>query len=401
MSLRTVRDVDVRGKWVLLRADFNVPLEGGEVTEDTRIRESLPTIKYLREQGARVIACSHLGRPKGPSPELSLAPVAGRLANLLGKEVLFAADCVGPEAERTVRALGPGQVALLENLRFHAEEEANDEDFAGRLASLAEVFVNDAFGAAHRAHASTEGVTRFLPSVAGFLLEKEVRYLSTLEADPPRPFAAVVGGATESTKIAAIEHLLPKLDLLLLGGGMANTFLKAKGIDVGMSLVEGDLVEAARRIMERAAAAGVEVHLPVDVVAAERFEAESPAQTVEAGAVPRGYLILDIGPATVRAYGRALRKARAVVWNGPMGVFEMERFAVGSEGMARAIGGLKATTVAGGGETAAVIARAGLGHRFTHVSTGGGASLEMLEGKTLPGIAALERSQTARVDGLS
>ena len=386
---KTVRDIDTKGKRVLVRADLNVPIENGVVTDDTRIRESLPTIRYLLEQGAKVIVCSHLGRPTGKDESLSLAPVAGRLGNLLGREVLFVEDCIGPEVERAVREMSPSHVLLLENLRFHPEEEKNDPEFARQLAANADVFVNDAFGAAHRAHASTEGVTHYLPAVAGFLMEKEVRYLSALVANPPKPFAAVVGGAKVSSKIPAIEHLLPKLDMLLLGGGMANTFLNATGVNVQMSLVEDDLLAKASEIITGARARGVELFLPVDVVAAERFAADSGTETVSVGRVPRGYMILDIGPQTVKAYSEALKSAKAVVWNGPMGVFEMEKFSHGSFDLARAIAGLHATTVAGGGETAAVVAQAGLAKQFTHVSTGGGASLEMLEGRELPGVASL------------
>ncbi|PFG74951.1 phosphoglycerate kinase [Tepidiforma thermophila] len=385
---KTVRDIDVHGRRVLVRADLNVPIENGVITDDTRIRESLPTIRYLLDQGAQVIVCSHLGRPKGPDPALSLAPVAGRMANLLGQEVLFAEDCVGPKAEAAVQAMGH-HVLLLENLRFHPEEEKNDPEFARQLASLAEIFVNDAFGAAHRAHASTEGVTHYLPAVAGLLMEKEVKYLGALVANPPHPFAAVVGGAKVSSKLPAIQHLLPKVDLLLVGGGMANTFLKAKGYEIGASLVEDDLLDAARAVMRDAETRGVELHLPVDVVVASRFAADAETATVPVGEVPAGWLILDIGPETVRQFANALQRAKAVVWNGPMGVFELEPFASGSFDLARAIAGLNAVTVVGGGETAAVVAAAGLQDRFTHVSTGGGASLEMLEGKTLPGVAAL------------
>ncbi len=386
---KTVHDIDVSGKRVLVRADLNVPLESGRVTDDTRIRESLPTIKYLLEHGASVIVCSHLGRPKGREEALSLAPVSGRMANLLDLNVLFAEDCVGEAAEMAVSSLREGQVLLLENLRFHPEEEKNDPGFARQLASLADVFVNDAFGAAHRAHASTEGVTHYLPAVAGFLMEKEVRYLSALVANPPKPFAAVVGGAKVSSKIAAINNLLPKLDILVLGGGMANTFLKANGVNVQMSLVEDEQVEIARRILADAAGRGIEVLLPVDVVAASKFAEDADTETRKVHEVPRGYMVLDIGPETVAAYARALKRARAVVWNGPMGVFEMDKFAAGSFGVARAIANLDAVTVVGGGETAAVVAQLGLQDRFTHVSTGGGASLEMLEGRVLPGVAAL------------
>lgn len=387
---KTVRDLDLAGQRVLLRADLNVPIENGQISDDTRIRESLPTISYLLDRGCLVVLCSHLGRPKGPDPALTLAPVAARLRELLpATGVTFAGDCVGDAAEAAVATARAPGIVLLENLRFHTEEEKNDPEFARQLASLASVYVNDAFGAAHRAHASTEGVTHHLPAVAGFLMEKEVRYLSALVANPPRPFAAVIGGAKVSTKLPAVDHLLPKLDILLLGGGMANTFLKATGIDVRASLVEDEQVAAARRILDEARKRGVDVHLPSDVVAAARFAADAPAVTVEAKDVPEGYLILDIGPATVASYAAALNRAKAVVWNGPMGVFEMEPFAGGSMGMARAIAGLDAVTVVGGGETAAVVARSGLEARFTHVSTGGGASLEMLEGRELPGVAAL------------
>ena len=384
----TVRDIDVAGKRVLVRADLNVPLNNGEVADDTRIKESLPTIEYLLGKGAKVIVCSHLGRPKGFDPSLSLEPVAGRMSNLLGQDVLFAADCVGPVAQDAVAAMG-NHVLLLENLRFHPGEEKDDPVFAEQLASLADVFVDDAFGAAHRAHASTEGVTHFLPSVAGLLMEKEVRYLSALVANPPKPFAAVVGGAKVSTKIPAIDHLLPKIDMLFLGGGMANTFLKATGVNVQMSLVEDEQVEAAKDILARARAGGVEVHLPVDVIAASKFAEDAEALERPVSDIPRGYMVLDIGPKTVKEYAAALQRAKAVVWNGPMGVFEMEKFSHGSFDLARAIANLHATTVVGGGETAAVVTQTGLQERFTHVSTGGGASLEMLEGRELPGVAAL------------
>jgi len=386
---KTVRDVDVSGKRILVRADLNVPIENGRVTDDTRIRESLPTITYLLERGGRVIVCSHLGRPQGRDESLSLAPVSGRMSNLLDRSVLFVEDCVGPQADAAVNSLRPAQALLLENLRFHPEEERNDPDFARQLASLAEVFVNDAFGAAHRAHASTEGVTHHLPSVAGLLMEKEVRYLSALVADPPKPFAAVIGGAKVSSKIAAIDNLLPRLDILVLGGGMANTFLKARGVNVQMSLVEHEQVEIARRILAAAEHRGVEVLLPTDVVAASKFGEDADTETCRLDGIPRGYMVLDIGPETVRAYVYALKRAKAVVWNGPMGVFEMEKFAGGSFALARALANLNAVTVVGGGETAAVVAQLGLQDRYTHVSTGGGASLEMLEGRQLPGVAAL------------
>ncbi len=387
---QTVRDINIQGERVLLRADLNVPLDNGAVADDTRVRESLPTIQYLVAGGASVLVCSHLGRPKGErNPDLSLAPVGERLAELLGQPVAFAEDCIGAPAVEVAQALAAGEVALLENLRFHPEEEANDRVFAAVLGTLATVYVNDAFGAAHRAHASTVGVANLLPGVAGLLLEKEVLYLGSLVADPPRPFAAIVGGAKVSTKIAAIDHLLPKLDRLIVGGGMANTFLKAKGVDVGASLVEDDLLDMARDILARAEAAGVTVSLPEDAVVAAKLSPEAEADTVPIDAFPPDRMILDVGPATLDSFEAALSGAAAVVWNGPLGVFEIEQFAGGSFGLARALAELDATTVVGGGETAAVVARSGLAESFTHVSTGGGASLEMLEGRELPGVAAL------------
>ncbi len=385
-----MRDIDLAGKRVLVRADLNVPLDGGAVADDTRIRESLPTLQYLNEAGAAVLVCSHLGRPQGrPDPALSLAPVAIRLGELLGREVRFAPDCVGRAAEEVAAALAPGEVAVLENVRFHPEEEANDPTFAAALGALADIFVNDAFGAAHRAHASTAGVAAFLPTVAGLLMEKEVRYLGALVADPPRPFVAIVGGAKVSTKIAAIDHLLPKLDGLLVGGGMANTFLKARGLEVGTSLVEDGLLDTARAILARAQGLRAAVRLPQDVIVAPALAVDSPATILPVTAIPPDQMILDIGPATLASFAAALSGAAAVVWNGPMGVFELEPFAAGSFGLARVLADLDATTVVGGGETAAVVARAGLADKFSHVSTGGGASLELLEGRELPGVAAL------------
>jgi phosphoglycerate kinase len=388
--LRVLSDLDVAGKRVLVRADLNVPLEDGRITDDTRIAESLPTINAVLGAGAsRVVVCSHLGRPKGTDPSLSLAPVAERMGELLGRPVVLAPDCVGTEAEAAAAAAPAGAVVLLENLRFHAEEEKNDPGFARQLAGLADVYVNDAFGAAHRAHASTEGIARLLPSAAGILMEKEVRYLGELLADPPRPFMAIVGGAKVSTKIPALERLLPLVDALLVGGGMANTFLKAKGVNVQGSLVEDELVADAARILDACDERGLPVHLPVDCVAADRFAADADVAHVDVVDVPPGYMILDIGPRTVSAFAEVLHGAGAVIWNGPMGVFEMEPFARGSLGIARALGALHATTVVGGGETAAVVALAGVKEDITHVSTGGGASLELLEGKELPGVAAL------------
>lgn len=392
MRKQTVRDIDVRDKRVLVRVDFNVPLgkSSGRVLDDTRIRAALPTINYLRTQGAKVILCSHLGRPNGTVVEsLRLAPVAARLSELIGAPVATAPDCVGPEAEAAAAALAPGEMLLLENLRFHPEEEANDAAFAGKLAALADVYVNDAFGTAHRAHASTEGVAHHLPAVAGFLMEKEIDYLDRATKNPARPFAAIIGGAKISTKIGVLRNLLPRVDALLVGGGMAATFLKSQGLDVGDSLVEPDQLDEARRILDDAAARAVRLLLPEDAVIADRFEADADARTVSARDVPAGWRILDIGPATVQAYQRALEGAKTIIWNGPLGVAEWPAFAHGSEALARYLAGLDATVIIGGGETVALVEQLGLAEKYAHVSTGGGASLEFLEGKELPGVAAL------------
>jgi phosphoglycerate kinase len=389
MRKKTVRDVDVGGRRVLVRVDFNVPLEGGAVGDDTRIRASLPTIRHLVDAGARTILCSHLGRPKGkPDPKYSLAPVAGRLGDLLGRPVRMAPDCVGETVERLVAGLGAGDVLLLENLRFHAEEEANDPGFARALASLADLYVDDAFGSAHRAHASTAGVARHVPAVAGFLLEKELAFLGRALTDPGRPFIAILGGAKVSDKIAVIRNLLGKVDTLLVGGGMANTFLKAQGRDVGASLVENEKVGIARELL---ATGGDRLVLPVDAIVAERVDAGAERRTVGVDAVPAGWRILDIGPRTIDDFSRRLRGARTVVWNGPVGVFEVEPFAAGTVAIARALASLgDAVTIVGGGDSAAAVERAGVTARIAHVSTGGGASLEFLEGRELPGVTALE-----------
>jgi phosphoglycerate kinase len=386
---KTVRDVEVRGRRVLVRVDFNVPLEQGNVADDTRIRAALPTIQYLIDGGAKVILCSHLGRPKGkPDPKYSLAPAAERLGKLLGRPVAVAPDCVGPAVTEQVRALQPGDVLLLENLRFHPEEEANDAGFAKQLASLADLYVDDAFGSAHRAHASTAGVADHLPAVGGFLMEKELTFLGQALADPAHPFVAILGGAKVSDKIAVIENLLTTVDALLIGGGMANTFLKAQGREIGKSLVEEDKVGVARQLIEQG---GDKLVLPVDVVVADQFDASAQRRTVDVGAVPSDWRILDIGKKTLDGFKRRLAEAKTVVWNGPMGVFEMEPFAVATFAMARALAELKdATTIIGGGDSAAAIEQAGVTDRVTHVSTGGGASLEFLEGKTLPGVAVLQ-----------
>jgi phosphoglycerate kinase len=392
MRKQTVRDIDVRGKRVLVRVDFNVPLEGGRILDDLRIRAALPTIQYLREQHARVILCSHLGRPKGVTEALRLTPIAARLSELLGAPVATASGCVGPEAERAAAALGEGGVLLLENLRFHPEEEANDPAFARQLAALADVYVNDAFGAAHRAHASTEGVAHHLPAVAGLLMEQEIDYLARVVARPERPLGCVIGGAKVSDKIAVLRHLLDKTDVLVIGGGMANSFLKARGVAVGDSLVEDDQLDTARAIEEEAAQRNVRLLLPVDIVIADRFAADAQARTVAVDGVPDGWRIMDVGPRSVETYAEQLGGCRTIVWNGPLGVAEFPQFAKGSEALARALAGLDAVTIVGGGETAALVQEAGLAERFDHVSTGGGAFLEFLEGRELPGLAALRDS---------
>jgi phosphoglycerate kinase len=388
---KTVADIDVQGKRILLRVDFNVPLDldDGHVLDDSRIRAVLPTIEYLRERGARLILCSHLGRPKGVDDSLRLAPVARRLGELLGSPVKTTDDCVGSQVKEAAQALGPGDVLLLENLRFHPEEEANDPDFARALASLADVYVNDAFGSAHRAHASTAGVAAYLPAVAGFLMEKELTFLGKALASPDRPFAAVIGGAKISTKMGVLENLLAKVDRLLIGGGMACTFLKAEGLEVGQSLVEEAHLETARQIMERASQRGVMLLLSSDVIVGDRFEADARHQQVSVKAIPAGWKIMDIGEKTAEAFVQALRDCKTVLWNGPMGVIEFEAFSQGSYRLAEAIVGLNATTIVGGGETVAVVERLGLEGKFSHVSTGGGAALEFLEGRELPGVAAL------------
>lgn len=390
MNQKSVADIDVQGKRVFCRVDFNVPLEDGKVADDTRIRADLPTINYLMDHGARVILASHLGRPKGkPNPEFSLKPAAERLSELLGRRVPLAPDCVGDSVRAAVGRLKDGDVLLLENLRFHAEEEKNDPGFAKELASLADVYVNDAFGAAHRAHASTAGIAEFLPAVAGFLMQKEIEVMGKALAAPERPFVAVIGGAKVSDKIAVIENLLGKVDALIIGGGMANTFLKAKGYETGKSLVEEDKVDLAKTLMTRAAERGVKLLLPVDVVAAEAFDAAAARKVVAAGAIPDGWMALDIGPESIRVFTETLAGARTVVWNGPMGVFEMEPFARGTFAVAKALTRVRGTTIVGGGDSVAAVEKAGYAGEITHISTGGGASLEFLEGKVLPGVASL------------
>ena len=390
---RGIADLPLAGKRVFIRVDFNVPIKNGEIGDDTRIRASLPTIRHAIEQGATVVLASHLGRPKGKAnPEYSLKPVAARLAQLLGRPVEFAEDSVGDKARAAIDKAGPGGVVLLENLRFHAGEEKNDPEFAKQLAELADVYINDAFGAAHRAHASTEGIVRHVKtSAAGLLMAKEVEYLGRVLQNPDRPFVALLGGAKVSDKLEVIENLISRVDALLVGGAMAYTFFKARGIPVGKSLVEEDLLDAARDVEKRAQARGLRFELPVDHVVAPKLEAGSPAETLAVGDAAIGDRMgLDIGPKTIERYRSVLAGAHTVIWNGPMGVFEIDAFARGTIEIARAVASVNGTTVIGGGDSIAAVAKAGVTERITHISTGGGASLEFLGGRTLPGVAALE-----------
>jgi len=384
---QTIADINAKGRRVLVRVDFNVPIEDGAVADDTRIRGALPTIEALLKQGAAVILCSHLGRPSEKAEaKFSLRPVAAHLDGMLNAPVRFAEDCVGPVAEDAAQALQPGEVLLLENTRFHAGEKANDPEMAAQLAKLADLYVNDAFGSAHRAHASTEGVAHQLPAVAGLLMEKEIRYLGQALAEPKRPFVAILGGAKVSDKIAVIRNLLDKADRVLIGGGMANTFFNAQGIEMGASLVEVEALETAKSLL---ADAGERLLLPLDFVIADAFAADAEHKTMMVGDVPEGWRVLDIGPETVDLFSAEVGNAATVVWNGPMGVFEMKPFAAGTFALAEALAASKAETIVGGGDSAAALQQAGLADKITHISTGGGASLEMLEGKTLPGLAAL------------
>ncbi|QRN82130.1 phosphoglycerate kinase [Chloroflexota bacterium] len=384
---KMVTDFDVKGKRVLVRVDFNVPLKDGQVADDTRIKAALPTINYLVENGAAVVLCSHLGRPKGEAkPEFSLKPVAEYLGGLISAPVKYAEDCIGPKADEAAAALKAGKVLVLENTRFHAGEKKNDPEMAKALASLAELYVDDAFGTSHRAHASNVGVTEYLPAAAGFLLEKEIQYLGNTIADPKRPFVAILGGAKVSDKIGVIENLLDKADKILIGGGMANTFFKAQGFDMADSLVEEDALETAKMLLAKA---GGKLVLPVDVVIADAFAEDANAKTMDLGDVPAGWRILDIGPKTVAAFDEIISKAGTVVWNGPMGVFEFDKFAKGTFAVADALAKSDAISIVGGGDSASAIQKSGLADKITHISTGGGASLEMLEGKVLPGLAAL------------
>lgn len=401
MDKKTVRDLDVAGKKVLVRVDFNVPLnDKGEITDDTRITASLPTIQYLLEQKAAVILMAHLGRPKGQvKPELSLAPVAKHLGKLLGKKILFAPDCVGEAAQAAASKLKPGHILLLENLRFHKEEEKNDMEFAEKLASLADLYVNDGFGVSHRAHASVEGVTHFLPAAAGFLLEKEIQYVGQAVTNPLHPFVAIIGGAKVSDKIGVISNLLDKVDTLLIGGGMANTFLAAQDYKMGKSLVEEDKLDLAKELLAKAKKNKVNMLLPTDLVMAAAFAPDAEHVTEKVKNLNQAYMALDIGAETSKAYAEALADAKMIVWNGPMGVFEMDAFCKGTEAVAKAVAKSRATSIVGGGDSVAAIEKLGLAKRITHISTGGGASLEYLEGKVLPGVAALDDLRRKMIAG--
>lgn len=388
---KIITDVDVDKKKVFVRADFNVPLdENGIITDDTRIQKTLPTIRYLLDHQAAVILASHLGRPKGKVVEkYSLKPVAVRLSELLGIPVQMAPDCIGVETEAMAEALQPGQVLLLENLRFHGEEEKNDPEFSRKLASLADVGINDAFGCCHRAHASVAGIAAFLPMAAGFLLEKEIRFIGGAVDHPAHPFAAIIGGAKVSDKIEVISNLLPKVDVMIIGGGMANTFLAAQGYGIGKSLVEADKIDLAKKLIAQAADEGKKLLLPVDVTVAEAFSNDAAHKVVPADAVPEGWMILDIGTKTQELFARELDPMKLIVWNGPMGVFEMENFAKGTESVARAVAHSQAVSIVGGGDSVSAVNKTGLADQISHISTGGGASLEYLEGKKLPGIESL------------
>ena len=391
LNKKTIEDIDVNGKRVLVRCDFNVPQdEEGNITDDRRIIAGLPTIKYLMEHNAKVILCSHLGRPKGEfNMKYSLKPIAKRLSELLGKKVHMADDVIGDSAKCLVASHREGDVMLLENVRFHKEEEANDMAFSKALAELADVYVNDAFGTAHRAHASTEGVAKYLPAVCGYLIQKEINVMGKALNNPVRPFVAILGGKKVSDKINVITNLIDKVDELLIGGGMAYTFFKAKGYEIGKSICEDDKVELAKELMEKAAHKGVKLLLPIDNVVATEFSNDAESKVVASNEIPADWEGVDIGPETVKLYGDALKNAKTVIWNGPMGVFEFDKFAVGTNEIAKILGGLDAITIIGGGDSAAAIEKGGFADKMTHISTGGGASLEFLEGKELPGIACL------------
>jgi phosphoglycerate kinase len=395
MKKQTIRDINWKGKRALVRVDFNVPLnDQQQITDDTRIRSAVPTIQYLLDHGASVVLMSHLGRPKKQVVDkLRLDPAARHLGELLGRDVKKVDEFTGPEVNQTMQTLQPGEVLLLENTRFDPREEKNEDSLSRELAQLGDVYVNDAFGAAHRAHASTEGIARYLPAVAGFLLEKELAYIGGAIENPERPFVTVIGGAKISDKIGVIENLLSKVDALLIGGGMANTFLLAQGHVVGESLVEHESIDTAKHLLQQASQRGVKLMLPVDVVVADAFDNDANTQVVAVDAVPEGWRILDIGPETIRQYSDVIKGAKTVIWNGPMGVFEMPTFAEGTRAIAQALAEAQATTIIGGGDSVAAVEQMGLADQMSHISTGGGASLELLEGKILPGVAALNDKQ--------
>ena len=391
MNKKTIKDIDLKGKKVLVRCDFNVPMdENKNITDNTRIVAALPTIQYLLEQNCKLILCSHLGRPKGEfKPEYSLKPVAQELGKLLGKEIIMANDVIGEDAKNKAKNLQSGQILLLENVRFHKEETDNDSEFAKKLAEMAEVYVNDAFGSAHRAHSSTAGVAQYLPAVSGFLMEKELKFLGNAIANPERPFVAILGGAKVSDKIGVIENLLEKVDTLIIGGGMAYTFLKAQGYEVGNSICELDKLDLATNLMKKAEEKGIKFILPIDTKIGKEFKADTETKTVKATEIPEGWEGFDIGEQTIELFAEELKGAKTVVWNGPLGVFELEPFAVGTNSIAAVLAEIDGTTIIGGGDSAAAVKKAGLEQKMTHISTGGGASLEFLEGKTLPGVECL------------
>lgn len=392
INKKTIEDIDVKGKRVIVRVDFNVPLDDNKnITDDKRIAGAVPTIKYLMEHGAKILLVSHLGRPKeGFEDKFSMRPAAVRLSQLIGKEVILASDVIGADAKAKAAALKEGEVLMLENVRFHKEEEKNDPAFAKELASLAEIFVNDAFGTAHRAHASTAGLADYLPAVCGFLIKREIEFMGKALANPARPFVAILGGAKVSDKIGVIENLLDKVDTLIIGGGMAYTFLKAKGLGIGKSICENDKLDLAKSLMEKAAEKKVNLLLPVDNTVAQEFKNDTEFKTASSENIPEGWMAMDIGPATVKEYAGALKGAGTVIWNGPMGVFEFSNFANGTREIAKAVAESGAISIVGGGDSAAAVEQLGFADKITHISTGGGASLEFLEGKELPGIEVLE-----------
>jgi len=389
---KTVRDVDLKGKRIIMRVDFNVPLDKeGNITDDTRIRAALPTIKYVLEQDTKLILMSHLGRPKGQvKEELRLAPVGKRLQELLGKDIIVCKDSIGEEVKKIISGMQSGDIVILENLRFHKEEEANDPEFAKELASYADIYVNDAFGTAHRAHASTEGIAHYLPAVAGFLMEKEIDFLGKLLYQPAKPYIAIIGGAKVSSKIGVLEKLLEKVDALLIGGGMSYTFLKAKGFEVGNSLVETEKINLAFELIKKADEKGISLQFPVDNLVADRIDADARVKLTDTNVIPKDMIGVDIGPKTIKQYKKEIKKASTIFWNGPMGIFEIDKFAKGTIQIAKAVASAKGTTVVGGGDSVAAVNKVGVADKIDHVSTGGGASLEFLEGKELPGIKVLE-----------